>query len=106
MYHIFFIHSSFDGHRGSFHSLAIVDILAKILKQLSNMRKNIKSHKFAMNENTGNLSCHSEELFAYSRIEKYITWKFLKILDELNSRIWIIEKKEFEERLIKMIQSE
>ena len=26
--HIFFIHSSFDGHRGSFHSLAIVDIAA------------------------------------------------------------------------------
>ena len=27
--HIFFIHSSFDGHRGSFHSLAIVDIAAR-----------------------------------------------------------------------------
>ena len=26
--HIFFIHSSFDGNRGSFHSLAIVDIAA------------------------------------------------------------------------------
>ena len=26
--HSFFIHSSFDGHRGSFHSLAIVDIAA------------------------------------------------------------------------------
>ena len=26
--HIFFIHSSFDGHRGSFHSLAIVDFAA------------------------------------------------------------------------------
>ena len=25
--HIFFIHSSSDGHRGSFHSLAIVDIV-------------------------------------------------------------------------------
>ena len=27
--HIFFIHSSFDGHLGSFHSLAIVDIAAR-----------------------------------------------------------------------------
>ena len=27
--HIFFIHSSFDGHQGSFHSLAIVDIAAR-----------------------------------------------------------------------------
>ena len=27
--HIFFIHSSFDGHRGSFHSLAIVDTAAR-----------------------------------------------------------------------------
>ena len=27
--HIFFIHSSVDGHRGSFHSLAIVDIAAR-----------------------------------------------------------------------------
>uniref|UniRef100_A0A8P0PDB3 Proteasome 20S subunit alpha 7 n=1 Tax=Canis lupus familiaris TaxID=9615 RepID=A0A8P0PDB3_CANLF len=27
--HIFFIHSSFVGHRGSFHSLAIVDIAAR-----------------------------------------------------------------------------
>ena len=27
--HIFFIHSSFDGHRGSFHSLAIVAIAAR-----------------------------------------------------------------------------
>ena len=27
--HIFFIHSSFDGRRGSFHSLAIVDIAAR-----------------------------------------------------------------------------
>ena len=27
--HIFFIHSSFDGHRGSFHSLAIVDNAAR-----------------------------------------------------------------------------
>ena len=26
--HIFFIHSSFDGHRGSFHSLTIGDIAA------------------------------------------------------------------------------
>ena len=26
--HIFFIHSYFDEHRGSFHSLAIVDIAA------------------------------------------------------------------------------
>ena len=31
--HSFFIHSSFDGHRGSFHSLAIVDIAA-ITKQV------------------------------------------------------------------------
>ena len=28
IYHIFFIHSSVDGHLGSFHSLAIVDIAA------------------------------------------------------------------------------
>ena len=27
--HIIFIHSSFDGHRGSFHSLATVDIAAR-----------------------------------------------------------------------------
>ena len=29
--HIFFIYSSFDGHRGSFHILAIVDIAACLL---------------------------------------------------------------------------
>ena len=28
MHHIFFIYSSVDGHLGSFHSLAIVDIAA------------------------------------------------------------------------------
>ena len=28
IYHIFFIHSSVEGHHGSFHSLAIVDIAA------------------------------------------------------------------------------
>ena len=28
IYHIFLIHSSVDGHLGSFHSLAIVDIAA------------------------------------------------------------------------------
>ena len=28
VYHIFFIHSSVNGHLGSFHSLAIVDIVA------------------------------------------------------------------------------
>ena len=28
IYHIFFIHSSVDGHLGSFHSLAIVDTAA------------------------------------------------------------------------------
>ena len=28
IYHIFFIHSSIDGHLGSFHGLAVVDIAA------------------------------------------------------------------------------
>ena len=30
--HIFFIHSSYHGHRGSFHSLAIVDIAARNIR--------------------------------------------------------------------------
>ena len=44
--HIFFIHSSFVGHRGSFHSLAIVDMTA------INIRVQV-SQRFIVSESLG-----------------------------------------------------
>ena len=62
MYHIFFIHSSVNGHLGYFHVLAIVnsaivnkatdkELLSKIYAQL--MQLNIKTYKQQPNQKMG-----------------------------------------------------
>ena len=40
VYHIFFIHSSIDGHLGSFHTLAIVDSVEHLILDVRVMNLN------------------------------------------------------------------